>query len=205
MKLSEVINIAKHSELNTLGVRDNTQALISFVNMGLIELYSQFALYTEEYVIPLQTGITIYDLPNNFMYITGAYEAPAIGSPENSKPLPINEEGNPLSVNTINFKQVQVPLSINGTFIGIMYVPKPVTLTEDDLENEVPLPDQLLQPLLNYMAYKAHGAIRTDGQGEGDVYFIRYKRSCDDVKRQGVAIASDDLSMDNRLFYRGFP
>lgn len=205
MKLKDILNLARHGELNTLSVKDNNPALVGFVNLGLLELYSMFALYTEEYVIELEEGVTIYGLPSDFMYITGAFEAPPAGSSQNSNPLPINEEGNPLSVNTINFKQVQVPLTTKGSYISIIYVPKPEMVSVDDLEAEVHIPDQLIQPLLNFMAYKGHGGIRADGQGQSDVYYARFRRSCDDIKRQGVAIASDDLSMDVRIYSRGFP
>lgn len=205
MKLSEVVNIAKYSELNTLAVKDNTAAIVSFINLGLVELYGIFSLMTEEYIIDLVDGVTIYDLPSDFMFLTGAYEAPPLNSPSDMVPLPVNEEGNPLSINTVNFKQVQVPTSVEGAYISIIYVPKPKVMSPDNLEEELPLPEQLLQPLLNFVAFKGHGAIRLDGQGEGDEYYRRFKRSCDDVKLRGIGIASDDLSMDDRTTYRGFP
>ena len=205
MKLSEIITIARHSELNTLAVKDNVPAIISFINLGLLELYSQFNLYTEEFLIDLMDGTSIYDLPEDFMYLTGAFEAPAEGSQENSKPLPINEESNPYSVNTINYKQVQVPLNTTGAYISLLYTPKPQNFTPEDLEDEVPLPDSLVQLLLNFVAYKGHGAIRVEGQGDSDMYFTRFRRSCEERKSQGVAIASDDLSMDTRIHTRGFP
>lgn len=204
MKLSEAINICKYSELNTLAVKDNLEAITSFINLGLLELYNIFALKTEEFLIELQDGVTVYDLPDDFMYITGAFEVPDKG--ENTKEVPINEEGNPYSVNTINFKQVQIPLSIAGAYVSIIYVVKPTYLTPADLEVELPIPDNMVQPLLNFVAYKAHGAIKLDGQqSEGDVYYVRFKRSCDELKQRGTAIAADDLSMDTRLATRGFP
>ena len=205
MKISEIVTIAKYSELNTLAVKDNVSAILSFINLGLVELYGQFNLYSEEFLIELQDGVTIYDLPDNFMYMTGAFEAPEEGSTEESRPLPINEEGNPFSVNTINFKQVQVPLSLTGAYVSIIYTPKPQTFTLVDLEQDIPLPEQLIQPLLNFIAYKGHGAIRVEGQGDSDVYFTRFRRSCDERKTQGIAIASDDLSMASRINSRGFP
>lgn len=203
MKLSEIINISKNSELNTLSVKDNVGAIVSFINLGLLELYNIFALKTEEHIIELEDGVTIYDLPSDFMYMTGAFETPMHGT--NSQTVPINEEGNPYSINTINFRQVQVPLSGAGAVISIIYVPKPNTMTVDDLDVDLPIPDNLVQPLLNFVAYKGHGAVRLDGQGEGDIYYARFRRSCEDIKRQGTSIASDDLSMDNRLALRGFP
>ena len=204
MRLDEVINICRYSELNQLSVKDNDEAIVAFINLGLLELYNIFALKTEEHLIELQEGVSIYDLPDDFMYMTGAFETPGDGC--NSRPVPINEESNPYSVNTINFNQVQIPLSIKGAYVGIIYVVRPNTLSAGDLTTKLPIPDQLVQPLLNFVAYKAHGAIRLDGQqSEGDVYYARFKRSCDDIKRQGTSIASDDLSMSTRLVSRGFP
>lgn len=202
MKLHELLNLCRYSELTGLAVKNDTEAVLSFINLGLIALYTRFPLRTEEHIIDLIDGKTIYDLPADFMHITGAFEASGKGVAIN---LPINEEGNPLSVNTINFSQVQIPLSITGTYVSIVYAAKPPYLTTDDLDREVPVPPQLLQPLLNFVAFKGHGAVRIDGQGQADIYYMRYKRSCDDVEKQGTAIASDDLSMNSRISSRGFP
>lgn len=206
MKLNDAIMLSKYSELNTLAIKQDTSAIISFMNLGILELYNIFALRTEEHLIELEEAVTIYDLPSDFMYMTGAFEAPAYGSPLPSKPLPINEESNPLSVNTINFNQVQVPLVAKGSYIGIIYVKKPKMFTINDLNEDLPIPDQLVQCLLTFVAAKAHGSIRLDGQqSEGDVYFARFKRMCDEMKNLGTSIASDDLSMASRIYSRGFP
>ena len=90
MLLSELLNIAKYSELNTLSVKDDIPALVSFVNLGLVDLYGLFSLRSEEHIIELEDGVTIYDLPADFMFITGAYEAPSTFSNDNSINLPIN-------------------------------------------------------------------------------------------------------------------
>lgn len=204
MTLQEIIDIAKNSELNTLAVKNNDAAIIGFINLGLIELYSIFAVKTEEHLIELLDGVTIYDLPADFMYMTGAYEEVPYNSDVNSAPVPINEESNPFSINTINFKQVQIPLVHTGNYISILYVPKPPKYTVADIAEELPIPDQLVQPLLNFIAYKGHGAIKTGDQGEADMYFLRFKRSCDDIKALGTSIAADDLSMPERIYSRGF-
>ena len=204
MKLRELIDICKYSELNQLAVKNDDKAIVSFVNLGLLELYNIFALKTEEFLIELEAGRTIYDLPDDFMYMTGAFEVPSNG--QNSQPVPINEDNNPYSINTINFNQVQIPLNTAGAFISIIYVVKPNHMSTDRLDEKLPIPDNLIQPLLNFIGYKGHGAIRVEGQySESDVYYARFRRSCDDVKRQGTSIAADDLSMDTRLYTRGFP
>jgi len=204
MKLSEVLHISRHSELNTLAVKDNDEALVAFVNLGLLELYGLFALDSQEYIIALKSDRTIYDLPADFMYLVGAYRSHGLGFGP-STPLPINVEGNVESVNTVNFRQVQIQNSESGKYVGVIYVKKPTAFTVEDMDEELPIPDQLVQPLLNFMAFKGHSAIRVDGQGEGDVYYLRFKRSCDEILKQGTGIASDDLSMDTRIRDRGFP
>jgi hypothetical protein len=207
MKLSEAINVCKYSELNTLAVKDNVEAIVSFINLGLLELYGIFALNTKEHLITLSKGVSIYDLPDDFMYLTGAFEEDSSSyGVGNSSTLAINEENNPFSFNTVNFRQVQIPVSTTGSVIGVIYVPKPTPMTADDLDVELPIPDTLVQCLLNFVAYKGHGAIKLDGQqSEGDIYYKRFKRSCSEIKSQGTAIAADDLSMDTRLGTRGFP
>lgn len=205
MKLSEFVESVKYSELNTLAIKDDVPAITSFVNLGLAELYRRFSLSSEEHLIELQSGVTIYDLPEDFMYLTGAYEAPNEYSCENSVSLPVNEEDNPLSVNTINYHQVQIPTSITGSYIGLIYVNTPPKMSAEEPDTPLPLPYHLIQALSAFVAYKGHGGIRLDGQSEGDVYFIRFKQICDDLKRSGTAIASDDFNMDNRLALRGFP
>lgn len=205
MKLSELLTVAKFSELNTLAVADNDDAVLAFINLGVLELYNQFALQTEEYLIELQDGITIYDLPDDFMYLVGAYEAPSQGSSSDSFQLPINEDNNPLSVNTINYRQVQIPLSVTGGYIGIIYVQKPQKMTIDNLDDEVPVPDHMIQALLAFIGFKGHGGIRLNNESEGDIYYLRFKQAIDDLRKRGTTIAADDLSMDTRLALRGFP
>ena len=74
MTLGEFIDIAKYSELRSLAVKDDPVVVTAFANLGLLELYSIFNLRTEEVVINLVSGVTIYDMPEDFMYITGAFE-----------------------------------------------------------------------------------------------------------------------------------
>ena len=201
MTLRELITIAKFSELNTLRIAENDEVVVAFINLGLLELYGLFPLYTEEQILDLEDGKYIYDLNDDFMYMTGAYDVNDAGQ---VRTLPINEEANPLSVNTINFRQVQIPSVATGAEIGITYVPKPPKMSQDNQDVEVPLPAALLQPLLNFVAFKAHSGMRADQEGEGSSYERRFLRSIENVRSRGIGIASDDMSMDTKLTQRGF-
>ena len=201
MTLRELITIAKYSELNTLRIAENDEVIIAFINLGLTELYGLFPVYSEEQILDLEDGKYIYDLNENFMYMTGAYD---VDINNRIRMLPINEEANPLSVNTINFRQVQIPSVATGAEIGIIYVPKPEKMTVDNMDAEIPLPAALLQPLLNFVAFKAHSGMRADQEGEGNSYERRFLRSVENVRDRGIGIAADDMSMDTKLSQRGF-
>ena len=201
MTLRELITIAKYSELNTLRIAENNEVIIAFINLGLTELYGLFPVYSEEQILDLEDGKYIYDLNENFMYMTGAYD---VDINNRIRMLPINEEANPLSVNTVNFRQVQIPSVATGAEIGIIYVPKPAKMTEENMDAEIPLPAALLQPLLNFVAFKAHSGMRADQEGEGNSYERRFLRSIENVRDRGIGIAADDMSMDTKLSQRGF-
>jgi hypothetical protein len=201
MKLSEAINLAQYGELNSLAVAKNTEAVISFINLALIELYNLFSLRTGETIIRTKPGVYTYQVPADFMYIVSAYTR----INEEVKELAVNEEKNVNSINMVGYDKVQIPFSDTVNVVSLLYVQRPVQFTIDDLDEEIPLPPQMLQAMFCYVAYKAHGAVRLDGQSEGDIYFLRFKRLVDDLRHRGTPIASDDLSMDDRLRMRGFP
>ena len=213
MKLSDFIRIVKYGELSTLQRGNDYEAITAFVNMGLLALYVKFPLRSEEFLIELQDGQSIYDLPEDFMYMTGAYETADEDSDTTVVTLPINEEGNLYSVNTVNYRQVQIPLSVSGAYVGIIYVARPELLTPDEpteedagIDAEIPLPEQLIEALINYVASKAHGGIVVDGQAtQAATYYRRFERLCDEYDLRGVGIAADDLEMPERKFLRGFP
>lgn len=204
MTLQDFINTAKYSELNTLNIKDDTSAIITFVNLGIIELYKRFVLKTEEYLVELQEGVTLYDMPSDYMYLIDAYGEVPENATYNSLSLPINEENNDLSINTINYNQIQIPLTVNGAYVSLIYASKPPIFTDSDLSAELPIPDQLITPLLDYIGYRGHAGIDSNMQEEGNVYYLRFEKSCDKVKELGVGIAPDDIEMPNRLFKKGY-
>jgi hypothetical protein len=201
MRLDEAITVATYSELNTLSLSDKKEAIIALINLGLTELYNLFVLRTEEVVISLLPGKTIYQLPEDFMYIINAYTK----RDNEVMELKVNEEKDPDSINTVGYNKLQIPFSFTADKVAIIYAQRPPHLTLDNLEDEIPLPSQMLQALFTFVAYKAHGAIRLDGQSEGDVYYSRFKQICNDLRQRGTVVASDDISMDDRLYSRGFP
>lgn len=203
MTVRQVIDLAKASELSGLPIASHEDVIISFINLGVLELYKRFQLKVEEYIIELQSGVDIYTMPSNYMWMIAAYGEVDARSSETVNVLPINEEDNPLSVNTVGWNKVQVPVPIDGGYISIIYNASPDTyvLAQDDIEISIPV--QMIEALLAYIGYKANAAIDTGVQTEDNAWYIRFENSCSKLREYGM-FNSDDMFMSKRLSMRGF-
>jgi hypothetical protein len=204
MIIQDVLDLAKFSELSSVAIKDNTVALLLFVNAGMLELHKRFPLKTEEHVIVLEEGVTLYTMPTNFLYATSAWGEPGVSTLGEAVPLPINDEDEPTSIFFPNYKQVQIPLTTEGSRISIIYGAKPVKYVEADLAQELDLPETLIDPLIHYMGYKAHSGIKGDSQSENNAHYFRFEKSCAKARELGVAYPIDSWRMIDRLGTRGF-
>ena len=203
MTIQQVIDLAKNGELKNLAVKDDTEAVIGFINLGLIELYKRFTLVTKEQVIELLDSQEIYSLPTDCLSIVAAYGEVDENSGKVVDVLPINVEDNPLSINTINWKEVQIPVHIAGSYISLIYVAAPAYLTIADVDSTLELPVQLLEALLHYIGYRAHGSVNGSIQAENNTHYQRFELSCNRVVELGM-LTSDDLDMNVKFGMRGF-
>lgn len=204
MIVQDIINAAKYGELSSTALKDNTEAVLTFMNLGLLELYKRFPLNTEEATYPIGATTALYALPPNFMYPLVVYGENKDGDIDVEVKLPVNEEGEDPSVFFPNHRQVQIPSDLEGSRISVIYVSKPVSYTIDDLETEVNLPETLIEALLHYIGYKAHLGIKSDGQSENTAHYIRFDASCKKARELGVAYSLDSYKMPDRLKDRGF-
>lgn len=203
MTLQDVLDLAKNGELSNLAVKDDIDAVVGYLNLGIIELYKRFPIATKEYIIELDDGVELYKMPSDFMWLVAAYGEVPEDSTATTLPIPVNEEDNPLSVNTVSWDTLQVPLAQTGAYISIIYVSSPPVFTSNDLAEEVPLPLQMIEALLHYTGYRAHGAMNGEVQAENNTHYQRFELSCQRIKTEGM-FTSDDLFMNSRLSSRGF-
>ena len=203
MTATEVISLAREGELKTLAVKDDLDAVIGFINLGLIELYKRFPIEVDEYLITLDPSQTIYDLPNDCMWLVAAYGEVPAGSTEEVNQLQINDEENPLSINTVAWNKVQIPLSITGDTVSIIYVSSPTLVTSATLDIDLPIPSQMIEALLNYIGYRGHGSVNGNIQAESNTHYQRFEASIKRIKNLGM-FTSESVNMDGRISDRGF-
>lgn len=204
MILQHVIDLARYSEVAGTSIKDNTAAIILFINAGMLELYKRFPVNTKEHIIPLVDGTTTYALPSDFMYVLSAFEELPEGSETIASEIPINDEHDPKSIFLPNHTEVQVPLVADNSYISLIYIPKPPSYTEADLNTEIDIPETLIDCLLHYVGYKAYLGIRSDGQSENNAHYLRFERSCDRARELGVSHPLDSLQAPRKLADRGF-
>ena len=201
--------MAKAGELKNLVL--DTDTILAALNLGIIELYKRFPLRVEEAIVTL--GNKEYykmdgtdpdvDMPTDapYMWIVRAYGEVPMGCDVSVNELPINDEDNILSINTVNWCTIQVPASIDNETISLIYVAAPVLLTAGDLNKTLPIPPQLYEALLHYVGYRAHGALDGNIQAENSTHYQRFEASCQRAKESGM-YTTDSMEMDRNM--KGF-
>lgn len=185
MTVNNVITQLRSAEfkgLSTKGFSDTD--ILSYVNLGLIELYKRFKLKTSESIIDLTNDDTIYELPEDCMYVLEVYD-------EDGDIYSLNDEDDQLSILTPSWNEIQVPNPEEGASISVIYIANPDWLT--DVESTIPIPAQMLEALLHYCGYRGHLAQNGDAQSENNVHYIRFEASCKRLSELGL-FAQDDLN-----------
>jgi len=204
MLVSDVITDAKYGELRQLAVKDDNTAILSYINMGMLELYKRFSLRTEEAIVTLSAIDTLYSLdptlPNvdmvddcDLIYIVGIYD-------EDGNPVEMNNEDEPLSVLTPNYDTIQVPSPADNTYLSVIYVATPTRLTSTT--SKIKLPSSLYEALLHYIGYRGHGSIDGNINTENNTHYMRFEKSCETAKAYGL-VTADEIPY-RRVEIKGF-
>ena len=148
-------------------------------------------------------GVEEYTMPDDFMWLVAAYgEVPYNGMTIVNK-LPINDSDNPLSVNTVSWNKVQIPTAVGGEVVSLVYVARPARVTELTLNDPLPIPEQLIEALLNYIGYRGHGSVDGKINTESNTHYQRFELSVKRVRNEGM-FTEESFNMDNRIMDKGF-
>ena len=215
MRLKRIIANARNRELKNLSPKDKTdEVIVNYINIALVELYSIFQLRTDELVLNLKTGKTVYKLDgtdpnvykegvrytsNDFMMVVNAFD-------ENGE-ISINNNNDSLSVFTVAYNKIQVPYATTGEHIALVYrtAPTEVVFVDDGSGNaedaEVELPIHMMEALLSHIGYSAYSSIDTMQEVETDKHMQRFDRACQRLESYGL-VPQDvlDLNIDRKGF-----
>jgi hypothetical protein len=107
--------------------------------------------------------------------------------------LLLNETTDSDSITTPTYNTLSVPNAATGEDITIVYNASPTTLAwSTPLSGvTVPLPPVMLEALLHYIGYRAHGAINGNVDGENNTHYMRFEASCKKMTDIGIGISID--------------
>lgn len=205
MTIQNAIDLAASTKLKNIAVAKDTATVLGYLNLGITELYKRFPLRVDEAIINLRDMKSEYkldgtdpdvEMPENseLMWIVAAYQEVEDADYNElvALQLPLNEEENPLSLQTVAWNTLQVPMSVAGAHISLIYVAVPEMLTMDNLTDQLPIPRQLVEPLLEYIAYQAKSSIGTIQ--DTTLAYQEFEASCSRIEMRGM-VTADDLDM----------
>lgn len=207
MIITDVVNLAKYSELAGVSAKDNNAIITAFMNLGMLELHKRFPIKVKEHVVDLVGGTAYYEMPADFMYSLEAFGEAGKDVTEKSVPVAINDSDVENSIFFTDWNTIQVPSAVTGSYIALIYVAKPATITVTqiaDATTVLDLPDTLIDALLSYIGYKGHMGVKSDANSENNAHWARFERICAKARELGVAFPSDSMSMTGRVSDRGF-
>ena len=212
MLLTTILSQARNGEVKALSEKDKTdKVLIEYINLATVALYSRFMLITEEAIITLRDGKTFYTLgPSDADVTVNGEPMPVdrvlmvLNAIDNSGfEIPINDINATVGVFITSYDTIQIPFYSEDTVVALLYTTNPILmdgsvlcddkgkLKDDKLTTDVKIPMAIIEPLLHYVGYRAHGTVAGSINDENNTHYMRYVASCTRIDKLGV------LTMDN--------
>lgn len=209
MKVSALISLAKSTVLKQLSISDPD--ILSFVNLSLLQIYKKFNINTKEQVIVLQEDIHIYDLNPDAMAIISAYttedylrdfDGNLIGGTKGKiAEIPVNDDTDPNAFFTPTPGTGMLTYPTTGQIISLLYRAGSVDIESDELDLELKVTAQYIEPLLLYIGYLGYLSLSSPN-GIEDKYLTKFEIASASLKKQGIINA--DSNTNNKLDNRGF-
>ena len=199
MLLSQIIDSVRYGELNNVYTDEKLPQIISFINLGLIQIYSKLPIVEKQVTIQEYPQISLYKLSR--MYARHNHVSPVkhkyiLDTPDNpfmddvlfitgvcdeyGFEVPLNDDHHKRSIFISSYDTIQIPNANENEAIFVIYRAKPKginpqTKPEDLDKIDVVLPDYLLEALTAFIGFKAHQAIGgQEGLAASQAFYQRF-------------------------------
>lgn len=184
MLVQDVMDLAKIS-LNNVALSRNDNILIKYIYLGTSELYRRFNLSIRQETIPVNSDMNLYELrSSDVSLILDLFDG-------HGRRLHQTDvyNSNEYDYKLINFRSFLLRRPFEGILCAI-YKASPVIFK--DIEDEIDLPDAMLNALLLYVTYMGHSTVNRDNVNEGQIYYQRFEAACNELEMQGYKIPYSD-------------
>ena len=207
MLVSEAIAQLREAELKQLSVKDDKPTVISFINLGVLELYKRFELWDAEALITMVAGKSLYLLDGTDTDVTIDLSDKQLliveeaWDPDGER-MTINDTEDSYGVATPKYNQIEIgpDAIVDGQQISIIFRAAPIDLLHE--RQTIDLAPQFHEALFHYVGYRGHGSVKGDLKSENNTHYMRFEKSCDEVDMQGLG-SRDDME-SYKFEKRGF-
>jgi len=207
MRLREVYDILKNTELKQISLGEDEDQIIALMNLALIEIYGRFAILQEEQLITVVPGQTRYRLQDNSQKVLQVYfrniKIEPLTGEDQFYEVPINDINNPESVFLPQPYVLHIPNPVDGRVYSVMQIVTPPYITKENIDTvDLIFPPQFLEAFVSYVAYRAYKSINGDERTEIGTHWRMYQTACNEVYKKGLV--QESLLTNLKLEQRGF-
>ena len=205
MNVSQAIEILNNSELKQLGIKEDKESILSYLNMGIVELHKRFDLWEETAVVNMVAGVNKYTIngqdtnvvldntDHEFIMITSIFD-------KEDEKIEINLQKSDYKIKIPRYNVIKIGVPVAGDTLKVNYKAAPKFLTFE--KQPIPLPPQYFEALFHYVGYRAHASVDGDIKAENNTHFMRFDQSCKRIAIQGLQ--NEDSMQIFKLEERGF-
>ena len=196
MTVQFVIDQARSGELRSLSDKDKTDAIVMhYINLGLIELYKRFNLRTSAEVIRTSPTTPFYTLrSDDINQVISVYDS---NNRELVTKRTSDDDGYDIAQISYNKFLLTAPKDEELLFV---YKAAPYLVVSVDEELQVPY--AMVEALLHYVGYRAHGSVNGSINAEQNTHYVRFDKSCALLVSEGYE--TDALTVRDSVTKRGF-
>lgn len=186
MLVQDILDLAK-IKLGNLAISKNNNALIKMIYLGESELFRRFNLSIKSETIRVNSNLSLYELRNNDVaLLLSVYDREGVELKQSDV-----IDSRIWDYKIINYKSFILNKPNDGLLYAV-YKASPIVLA--DPNDEIDLPDAMIDALLLYVAYMAHSTItsfdasKRSGMTESDLLYQKFLAACNELDMQGYKI-----------------
>lgn len=200
MKLENIINTARNGELKSLSAKDKTDGVvIDYINTAVVALYNRFVLRTVVAKLTPAGDKVLYSLDRLGVDVRDRTVVVDYNKKELNRVISvtdnlgnaytINDDSDKATIRMPNYDSVVIPVEKPEGFayynVLISVVPVEVPL-DADLSYNLDVPRFLLEAMMHYIGYRAHGSVDGNIQAENNTHLMRFVAACNAVEALGL-------------------
>lgn len=221
MKVSQFLSFVRDSELSNLSSNSFTDdRLISFMNLGIIELSKRFRLatkvetiqtsmYTHMYTLRHSDVINILDIIDS----TGKSLIPQRTSNSESYDYKLMSNNSFLLKRKFDYVESITHTPVKGgeledlqevqaPDLSLVVVYSAIADLVTDKEDDLPIPELFIEALMSYVGYKSYRTLGANGQNDSSEKWKVFEYCCSLVTNS--SFAGNDTILGNSVQSKGF-